>query len=91
MEFIMNLIAFVFNFIIYLVGMIFNTLFSFLPDSPFSGMPLMLKRSGILDLFSYASYILPIKQIISITFAWATCIGLYFIYSIALRFVKAVD
>ena len=91
MEWIMNLICFVFNFIIYLVGMVFNTLFSFLPNSPFSGVPLMLKRNGIADLFGYVSYILPIKQIIGITVAWVSCIGLYFIYSIALRFIKAVD
>ena len=91
MEWIMNLVTFIFNFVIYLVGMVFNTLFSFLPDSPFSGVPLMLKRNGLVDLFGYVSYIIPIKQIISITVAWVTCIGLYFIYSIALRFIKAVD
>ena len=91
MEFIMNLVAFVFNFIIYLVGMALNILFSFLPESPFKGVPLMLERSGIVDLFGYVSYLIPIKQILSITVAWAPCIGLYFIYSIALRFVKAVD
>ena len=91
MEFIMDLVAFVFNFLIYLVGMALNILFSFLPNSPFSGVPLMLERSGVVDLFGYVSYLIPIKQIISIAVAWATCIGLYFIYSIALRFVKAVD
>ena len=91
MEFIMNLVAFVFNFIIYLVGMALNILFSFLPNSPFSDIPLMLERSGVVDLFGYVSYLIPIKQILSITVAWATCIGLYFVYSIALRFVKAVD
>lgn len=91
LEWLMNCITWVINFIIYLFGIAINLIVSLLPNSPFSNVPLMIERNGIGQFFGYLSWIVPIKTILSITLAWVGCVAVYYIYSVALRFIKVVE
>lgn len=91
LEILKNAICWIINFVILLVGNILDLLLSFLPNSPFSDLPLMMERSNLSEYFSYLSWILPIKQILSIIGLWCTCIAIYFVYSIAMRYFKVVE
>lgn len=39
----------------------------------------------------YINYFIPVDTIIAITSAWVTAIGVYYLYSIALRWIKAIS
>lgn len=91
LENLQNGVVWLCNLLISLVGGALDLLLSFLPDSPFSDVVLFYERSGINEFFGYLAWLLPIKQIMNILGLWVVCIGIYFIYSIALRWIKVVE
>jgi len=58
-----------------------------LPNSPFQGI---LDSSTVTEFLGGLAWIIPFPSIIAVFGAWGTCIALYYIYSIALRWIKAV-
>lgn len=61
---------------------------SFLPDSPFA--PYISKLSGI-QWLGALNYFIPVGDFIAILAVWVTAVGIFFVASMALRFVKAID
>lgn len=90
-EFLVNCITWIFNFLLVLVGGALDLILSFLPNSPFSNIALYAERSGLSEFFGYLAWIVPIREIINITTLWVGCIAIYYIYSIIMRWVKMVD
>ena len=91
LEFLKDGIVWIINFLIYMLGSLLDLILSFLPNSPFSNIDLFVAKSGISEFFSYLAWLVPIKQIVSIVGLWVACIGLYYIYSVALRWFKIVE
>lgn len=91
LEGLQNAITWIINFILILVGGALDLILSFLPNSPFSNISLYAERSGIGEFMGYLAWLIPIKQIINITSLWVSCIAIYFIYSIIMRWIKMVE
>lgn len=63
---------------------------SFLPDSPF----LVLQNMSNSDMYQWIKWLnwfIPINTFVSIMEAWLVGIGLYYIYQIVLRWLKAIE
>lgn len=64
-----------------------NTILSVLPHSP------MQKFIGYFDTLPYLSYLnwfIPVSSIIIVCESWLAAIAIFYIYSIILRWVKAI-
>ncbi|MNM42876.1 hypothetical protein D3C81_537260 [compost metagenome] len=81
-----NFIVGILNGLIKGLGAILSTLFFFLPPSPFT----VIDNSPVAEYLPYINYLLPISEVIVILSAWVTAIGIYYIYQIALRWIKAI-
>lgn len=58
-----------------------------LPDSPFK----LISKSPIVEYLPYINYFIDVRFIVNTLALWVTCIGIYYGYSIILRFIKAVN
>ena len=63
-------------------------LIEILPESPFIAVLESMKES---DLLMSIDWIIPFASFIAIGIAWTTAIGLFYIISVALRWVKAIQ
>lgn len=59
-----------------------------LPDSPFE---FLTKNAQIYNILRYVNWFLPVQQMIAVAEAWLAAVAVYFIYSIVLRWIKAVE
>lgn len=66
-----------------LLGWVVNLL----PDSPFS----IIQASGFGSLLSDINYFIPIYEFLAIGQAWLICVGVYYLYSVIARWVKAIE
>lgn len=84
---LLNGIIAMFNSIIKGLGLVITFISNLLPTSPFSTIDL----SGIKDYIGYLNYVVPVGKIVQILLVWCTAIGIYYLYLIALRWIKAVE
>lgn len=63
-------------------------LVSFLPRSPFRQI---IDRLGDVPYIDTISWFVPIDEIILLLIYWTTAIGLFYVYMIVLRWIKALD
>lgn len=75
------------NMLIKGIASFFELIISFLPKSPFT----LIDNSPIKDFLGYLNWLIPINSMLAIGEAWLLAIGVFYIYSIALRWVKAID
>lgn len=75
------------NFIIDSAAALISAIFILLPNSPFDSVSL----APISKWLGYLNYLLPITEIIGILTLWGSCIGIYYLYQIALRWIKVVE
>ncbi|MEG0614618.1 MAG: hypothetical protein RR540_02590 [Oscillospiraceae bacterium] len=84
-----------------IVNQFFNTFFDyidellgsvlfFLPSSPFINV-LPLMDSNFSVWFAWLNWLFPIATFVSIAEVWLSAIGIYYIGSVALRWVKAIE
>lgn len=66
----------------------FDGVIDFLPTSPFVKF---LEKMQDLPYLSYLNYFLPISQMIAIGEAWLVAIGVFYLYQIVLRWIKAIE
>lgn len=71
------------NLLLALIGAIL----SFLPDSPFN----FDRASEFADIMGYINYFIPIGTFLKILAGWLTAIGAYYVYSLILRWIKAIE
>lgn len=84
---ITDFIVYIINKIIYIVGVVLNTIFSLLPNTPFT----ISDTSVIGEYMGYLNWIIPIDKILIVTISWLTAITLYYVYQIVLRWIKAIE
>jgi len=75
------------NMIIVAIGTVINAVFSLLPDSPFLSLQLESIDSGLIKALNW---IIPVQTIITIFGTSLLAVGVYYIYQIILRWVKAI-
>lgn len=75
------------NGLIKLLGMVLGAVIAVLPDSPFSAINL----TGFEKALGYVNWFCPVGLMLKTFTAWLFCIGLYYLYSIVLRWLKAVS
>lgn len=63
-------------------------LVTFLPRSPFRTI---IDHIGQIPYIEYINWFLPIEECVLLLLYWGTAIGLYYAYSIILRWIKAID
>lgn len=84
---IISIVINVINYIIKLLGGILTFVFGILPSSPFK----LLDNTPIAEFLPTLNYFLPISEIILSAETWLTCIGVYYLYQIVLRWIKAIE
>lgn len=87
MDIILGIVVTVINSLVKLLALVLDTVFFFLPSSPFK----VLDNSLIIDFIGYLNYLIPISEIVSIMTLWCTAISIYYIVQIVLRWLKAID
>lgn len=78
----------IFNSILEWLEKFLHDVLQYLPTSPFKAY---LSKISDLPYLEYVNYFIPIPEIIAITEAWIIVVGVYYIYSVALRWVKALE
>lgn len=69
---------------------IMDVIISLLPTSPFKGVIKGMESEEVQQVLSYLNWFVPIKDIVVVLTGWLTAIGLYYIYVIVLRWIKAI-
>lgn len=75
------------NLIIKALGSVLSFLFGILPNSPFK----IIDNSPIAEWLGTLNFFVPVSEIIAICEVWLVAIGIYYIYQIVLRWVKAIE
>ena len=78
------------NYFILAIGTLIGTLVGFLPDSPFLEV-LEEIHLPIAQYLSALNWLIPFDKIIVILGFWTMAITMYYIISIGLRWVKAIE
>lgn len=84
---IADMVIKIINMIIVAIGTVINAVFSLLPDSPFLSIELESIDSGLIRALNW---IVPVQTIITIFGTSLLAVGVYYIYQIILRWVKAI-
>lgn len=84
----MDIFTNIFNALANLVMKFFNALLSLLPQSPFVAFLDAMEKWEFLKTLNW---IVPISTFISIGTAWLTAIGIYYAWSVVLRWIKAIE
>jgi hypothetical protein len=82
-QFIINIL----NSILNSLGALLSFAILALPKSPFA----ILDNSPIAEFLPTINYFVPVNEMIGIGQAWLTAIAIYYIYVIALRWIKAIE
>lgn len=75
------------NFVIESLSIPIDFLIGLLPSSPFQNINIAILEPfiGVLNWF------FPFGDIVKTLSAWCICIGVYYVYSIALRWLKVIE
>lgn len=76
------------NAILNAIQKIAQGLISLLPTSPFRAF---IEKIDNIPFLEYLNFFLPIDICIPILVAWGSAISIFYLYSIILRWVKAID
>lgn len=60
------------------------------PASPFTVLE-ELSNSEVYEWLRMVNWFVPIGTFVSILEAWLTCVGVYYIYQIVLRWIKVIE
>lgn len=82
-----DVVIIIINFLISCIGKILNVIFSILPPSPFN----IIDNSPIAEYLGYINYFVPFDEAINILQVWIVAVGIYYIYQVALRWIKAIN
>lgn len=62
-----------------------------LPESPFVVLEDLAINEFWSDVLSFVNWFVPIGTMISITEVWLTGVAVYYVYQVALRWVKVIE
>lgn len=83
---LMNILIEFLNSIITALSSLLTFIVELLPQSPFQSFDMTWLKPYI----GYLNWIIPFGRIIDTLILWLGCIACYYIYSIALRWIKAI-
>jgi len=84
----LDIVVTILNDLIRGLGAILGFLISVLPNSPFQSI---IDSSVVSDYLGGLAWVIPFPALLSVFTAWAGCMALYYLYSIVLRWVKAIE
>lgn len=84
---IVDTIFWVLNKIIYIIGEVIGTIIKIFPSSPFR----FVKDSQFSDFISQINFFVPVYDFINVLQAWLVAIGIYYLYSVVARWLKAIE
>lgn len=68
-----------------------NMVVDLLPDSPFNFFSADFATSDFVKTMQMIKWFIPVDTIVLITGAWISCVAVYYVYSVILRTINAVD
>lgn len=71
-----------------IVGQLLKWVLALLPTSPFTSF---INACENLPYLGWLNWFIPVGQMIAIGEAWLVAIGLFYLYSIILRWIKAIS
>lgn len=74
-----------------LVEKFWDKILNFLPGDPFTEYIYQLKYGTISQYLGYINYFFPVKFLFMALGSFLSCLAVYYIYSIILRWIKAID
>jgi len=83
----MNVIVKAINYIVSQIGGLITMLFNLLPATPFDSIYQYLNN----DFFMNLNWIVPIPEILVFLVSWTTAVSLYYVISVVLRWIKAIE
>lgn len=69
------------------IGTVLGFLIGLLPKSPFK----WIQGTGFEELLGQINYFIPISDFVSMLELWLVAVGVYYLYSIWARWVKAIE
>lgn len=84
---IVDSVFWVLNKLIFLVGKALELLFSLFPKSPFN----FVLNSSFGDFISQINFFIPVYEFISILQMWLLAVGIYYLYSVFARWIRAIE
>lgn len=70
-----------------LIVVTLNFIFGMLPTSPFT----LLRSSPFASLLAQINYFIPVYEFVVILEAWLVAVGVFYVYSIIARWLKAIN
>lgn len=87
-DFLINMV----NHLLFGLSEVFKFVINLLPNSPFLSIAGNQAQSNvILKYLGTLNWIIPFDVLINITFLWVSAIGIYYLYQVVLRWVKAIQ
>ena len=59
-----------------------------LPDSPFRGF---IDSLGTIPFLGWLNWFVPISDFLRLLAVWGVAVGLFYVYSVVLRFINAIE
>lgn len=78
----------VFNTIKNFIIKTLNVFLALLPDCPFEGY---ISATTDNEMLQYVNWFIPVQDFIVIGEAWLVAIGVFYLYQVILRWLKAID
>lgn len=75
------------QFLLDAIATVLGFLVSLLPKSPFK----WIAGSEFADLLSKVNYFIPISDFVAILELWLVSVGMYYLYSVWARWIKAIE
>ncbi len=75
------------NAILAIVTTLLDLVFAVFPPSPFS----IISSAGFEDILAEINYIFPLSECVTILEAWVIAVGVYYLYMVVARWVKAIE
>lgn len=85
----MSILINFFNLIISSIGGVLVYIIKLLPSSPFTGIQSYI--SNLSPYMATLNWFLPVGLMLKITALWTGAIASYYIYAVALRWIKAIQ
>lgn len=63
----------------------------FFPPSPFAALTEMAAEGQIAEWLGYLNWFVPVGSFVAILELWLTCIAVYYVWQIILRWVKVIE
>ncbi|HBE9908586.1 TPA: hypothetical protein KNJ60_003882 [Clostridioides difficile] len=89
LNFLFGCITNIINFIISLLANIINIILSVLPNSPFLSFSSDAKTTS--EFLPYLAWFLPVKSMFITLTAWLSCMLIYYVYSVVMRWIKLIE